>query len=98
MVVHKEERLLGSQTRCLHESALELHQLVLTSGGTRVQHKDDSIGVLLDRTPAFLVAPITRHVPELNINVPSEDASVVWRSLLKLDDSETNSKCQRDLA
>ena len=87
VVVHKEERLLGIQARGLHEVALELHQLVLASWGARVQHKDDTIGVLLDGTPALLVAPISRHIPELYIDVSTEDASMIGRSLLKLNDS-----------
>ena len=85
MVVDVEEHLLVLQARCLHEVSLELGQLILASGRGWVEHKNDSVGALLNGTPALLVAPITRDVPELNVHL-AEDASGSGSVFLELND------------
>ena len=38
-----------------------------------IEDEDDAVGTFLNRSPALLVAPIARYVPEFNVNF-SEDA------------------------
>lgn len=89
MVVDVEEHLLVLQASCLHEGALELGQLILTGRRGWVENKNDSVGALLDRTPALLVAPIARDVPELNVHL-AEDAGGSGCILLELNDPTSN--------
>ena len=73
VIVDVKEHLLIRQASGLAEGALELSELIFTGRRGGVKHKDNSIGALLNRTPAFLIAPIARHIPKFNVNF-SEDA------------------------
>ena len=70
VMVDVEEKLLRRQSRRLLECALELNQLVFAMRRRRVEHKDDTMGTFLDGTPALLIAPVTGHIPELDVNLP----------------------------
>ena len=72
MIVHIEEHLRIAQTCSLHKVALELSELVFTSRRARVEHKYDTMGSFLDRTPASFIAPIARDIPQLNMHLAQE--------------------------
>ena len=86
VMVNIEEQLLCWQTSRLLEGALELYELVLTVGWGRVEDKDDAVGAFLNRSPAFLIAPITWNIPELNVDF-AENAGRCRSVLLVLNDS-----------
>ena len=87
VIVDIEEHLLVRQASGLTEGALELSKLVFTCGRGWVKDKDNSMSALLNRTPAFLIAPIARHIPEFDVNF-SENASGSRCVLFVLDDSK----------
>ena len=74
MIIDVEEHLLVGQARALREGALEVDKVVLTGRRVRVEHVNDTMGALHDRTPSLLVAPVTRHIPEFNVDF-TKDAS-----------------------
>ena len=86
-MVHIEEHLLIAKTCSLHERALEVHQVVLASWRVRVENINDAVCVLHDGTPGLLVSPVTRHVPELDVDF-AENAGRGWRISLQLKDSD----------
>ena len=60
-------------------------------GAARVENEDDAVGALLNRSPALLIAPISRHIPELDVDL-TEDAGRSWCILFILNDS-TQTPC-----
>ena len=84
MVVNVQKHLVVGQASALHECALELDELVFTSGRGRVEHENDSMGALLHRAPSLLVTPVTRDIPELNVHF-AEDAGLSGSVLLVLN-------------
>ena len=86
VVVHEQESLLVGEAGGLHEGAVELDKLVFASWRGRVEDKDDAVGVLLDGTPALLVAPVAGDIPQLDVDL-AEDAGGGGRVLLVLNDS-----------
>ena len=85
MVVYIEEHGLVLETCSLHECFLELSKLVFALRWSRVKHKDDSMGSFLDWAPALLIAPITRDVPEFDVDF-SKNSSWSWCILFVLND------------
>ena len=87
VMVYIEEHLLVLKTGSLHEIALELDELVFTSGRARIKYKNNSVGALLDWTPTAFVAPISWYIPKFNVDL-AEDAGRGRCIFLKLHNSE----------
>ena len=85
VMINVQEHLLVAQSGSLHEGTLELRELVLTCWWGWVKNKDDAVSALLNWAPALFVAPITAHVPELNVDL-AENAGWSRCILLVLDD------------
>ena len=90
-MVHIEEHLLIAKTRSLHERALEVHQVVLSSRRVGIENIDDAVCVLHDGTPCLLISPVTRHIPELDVDF-AKNACRGWRISLQLKDSDQKKK------
>ena len=82
-VHHAELRL---QLHSLREKGDQLVQCLFCVGHSWVIHKNDTVSVLLNWSPALLVLEVTTSVPELNVNLT--EIRNTWRRIpFEIDDS-----------
>ena len=69
MVIYIAHAELGLEAHCSGEKLHQLSKDVFMIGLGRIVNEHHSVGVLLDRRPAFLVAEVSRNVPQFEVQL-----------------------------